>query len=85
MAGLGESLNSQGNAKRREDCCAMARQNVEQKGYGIAGTGNAKAGLGTDPHRLAMEWNRQKSLATAWRGAANLGNGIEQRGNGLNG
>lgn len=55
----------------------MARQNVEQKGYGIAGTGNAKAGLGTDPHRLAMEWNRQKSLAKAWRGAANLGNGIE--------
>lgn len=70
MAGLGESLNSYGNAKRREDCCAMARQNVEQKGYGIAmhhyelkgkgiaGTGNAKAGLGTDPHRLAMEWHR---------------------------
>ena len=63
----------------------MAWKSVEQNGYGIAGTGNAKAGLGTDPHRLAMEWNRQKSLATAWRVAANLGNGIEQRGNGLNG
>lgn len=63
----------------------MAWKSVEQNGYGIAGIGNAKAGLGTDPHRLAMEWNRQKSLAKAWRGAANLGNGIEQRGNGLNG
>lgn len=66
MAGLSESLNSQGIAQKREDCCAMARQNVEQKGYGIAMHSYELKGKGRATNRQATEYLGQETQRRGW-------------------